>query len=475
MIEFYLNQHKVSTTAPPGSALLDFIRREQGLTGAKLVCKEGECAACAVLVGTLEGGRVHYQNMCSCIMPLANAHGKHIVTIEGLNGEELTPVQQAMVDCHGSQCGFCTPGFVVSLTGALLRAERPGYRQLLKAIDGNICRCTGYKSIERAVQRIAEALPEEAYGLETLLQQGYLPAYFRQMAANLATINEPANDSRPEKEPATTAPLYLGGGTDLLVQMPRKVQHSAVLPVFTQPALKGVREENGRCTIGAAATATELEQSGVIQSILHPQDDFFHLLSSSPIRNMSTVGGNLINASPIGDFTVLFLALDSSIRLQAGGHARTVKLKDFYRGYKKMDRQPEEHLAAIEFERPPKGVCFSFEKVSARRNLDIASVNTAASLAIDGAGRIQTIHLSAGGVGPIPMYLRQTSQFLRGKVLDEPLLKEALDVLQEEIAPISDARGAADYKRRLLRQLMLAHFLKAAPERVDILFVARSS
>lgn len=469
MIEFYLNQHKVSTAAPPGSALLDFIRREQGLTGAKLVCKEGECAACAVLVGALEEEGLQYRNMCSCIMPLANAHGRHIVTIEGLNREELTPVQQAMVDCHGSQCGFCTPGFVVSLSGALLNGKRPGYAQLLRAIDGNICRCTGYKSIERAVQTIADELPEQDYSLETLIREGYLPAYFGQMAENLAALHGGAPAQPSGQEPATAAPLFLGGGTDLLVQAPRKVQHSVVRPVFNRAALKGVREENGRCIIGAATTAAELEGSEVFRSVLHPQDGFFDLLSSSPIRNMSTVGGNLINASPIGDFTILFLALDSRIRLQDGLEERTLPLREFYLGYKKLGRRPEEYLAAIEFEIPKPGQFFSFEKVSARRNLDIASVNTAARLEIGDDAVIRTAHLSAGGVGPVPMYLRRTVGFLQGKEVSEPLLQEALAVLQEEIAPISDARGSADYKRLLLRQLMLAHFHKAAPKRIDIL------
>ncbi|MCO6488348.1 MAG: FAD binding domain-containing protein [Phaeodactylibacter sp.] len=469
MIEFYLNSRKIRTGAPPGGALLDFIRRDQGLTGTKLVCKEGECAACVVLAGTLKNGRMHYQNMCSCIMPLANAHGRHIVTIEGLNGEALTPVQQAIVDCHGSQCGFCTPGFVVSLSGALLGGRRPDYTRLIRAIDGNICRCTGYKSIERAVERIADELPKEDYGLETLIREGYLPAYFRDMAERLAALADPADTGLPEEEPAGAAPLFLGGGTDLMVQAPGKVKDSPVLSVFRQAALKGVREENGRCIIGAATTATELEESEIFQSVLNPEDGFFHLLSSTPIRNMSTVGGNLINASPIGDFTILFLALDSRVRLQDGLEERALPLKEFYLGYKKLARRPEEFLAAIEFDLPKPGQFFSFEKVSARRNLDIASVNTAALLEADERNVLQTAHLSAGGVGPVPMYLHQTAALLRGKVLDEQLLKEALAALQEEISPISDARGSADYKRLLLRQLMLAHFHKAAPDRIDIM------
>jgi len=470
MITFLLNGQNIRTDAPPGTALLDFIRNDQGLKGTKLVCREGECAACAVLAGTLEGDRVNYLAMCSCIMPLANAQGKHIVTIEGLDGAELSPVQQAMVDCHGTQCGFCTPGFVVSLAGALLGSRKPGYGQLWQAIDGNICRCTGYKSIERAVQLIADGLPEEGYGLEALIGQGYVPPYFRQIPARLVAIAPPpaAEAPSPAKETAAPPPLFLGGGTDLLVQIPQGLPSRAVTPVFNAAALKGIGEEGGSCVIGAATTATELQQSGLFQSVLNPADGFFELLSSTPIRNMSTVGGNLMNASPIGDFTILFLALDSSISLQAEGQARAVKLKDFYLAYKKMDRRPEEYLASIRFEIPPKEVFFSFEKVCTRRNLDIASVNTAAALHIDGDGRMQTVHLSAGGVGPIPMYLHQAARFLQGKVLDEQLLREALDIVQEEIAPISDARGTEAYKRRLLRQLILAHFHKAAP-------VARSS
>ncbi len=409
MIEFLLNDQNIRTDAPPGTALLDFIRNEQGLKGAKLVCREGECAACAVLAGTLEGGQARYLAMCSCIMPLANAHGKHIVTIEGLNGAELSPVQQAMVDCHGTQSGFCSPGFVGSLVhplqqaltdhhgpqcgfsppgfvfplaGALLASRKPGYGQLWQAIDGNICRCTGYKSIERAVRRIADGLPDEGCGLETLIGQGYVPAYFRQIPARLAAIAKPlpAEAALPAKETAAPPPLFLGGGTDLLVQIPQGLPSRAVTPVFDAPALKGIREEGGACIIGAATTATELQQSSLFQSVLNPGDQFFELLSSTPIRNMSTVGGNLMNASPIGDFTILFLALDSSISLQAGGQARAVKLKDFYLAYKKMDRRPVEYLASIRFEMPKKEVFFSFEKVCTRRNLDIASVNTAAAL-----------------------------------------------------------------------------------------------
>ena len=162
MIEFILNNHHIQTELPSGSLLLDFIRYQQRLTGTKIGCREGDCGACTVLVGSLKDGRVDYLQLTSCLTPLGNVHGKHVVTVEGLNMDELSPVQQFIVDEGGTQCGFCTVGFVTSLTGyCLSRDQSPVYGDAITAIDGNICRCTGYKSIERATARLTAALAEK--------------------------------------------------------------------------------------------------------------------------------------------------------------------------------------------------------------------------------------------------------------------------------------------------------------------------
>lgn len=181
------------------------------------------------------------------------------------------------------------------------------------------------------------------------------------------------------------------------------------------------------------------------------------MVSSTPIRNMATLAGNLVNASPIGDMTVYLLALDADIILNTN---RKIKLKDFYKGYKQLDKTADEIITKIVFPVPDANAQFSFEKVCKRTHLDIASVNTACLIQLDNEQRIQQIHLSAGGVAPYPKYLEQTKHFLTGKKISVSILQQAIDIMQAEVAPISDARGTADYKRLLLRQLLLTHFEK---------------
>ncbi|HYJ91673.1 MAG TPA: 2Fe-2S iron-sulfur cluster-binding protein, partial [Pyrinomonadaceae bacterium] len=221
MIKFILNDQSIETDLPPGTTVLDFVRYHQNLKGTKIGCREGDCGACAILVGELVGGSVRYRSMTSCLMPLANAAGKHIVTVEGINPEDgsLTPVQQALVDESGTQCGFCTVGFVMSLTGFCADAvndaqdvSRPhvskGSSELaISAVDGNICRCTGYKSIERAAEQICRQL---ASGIER-----FIPDYFETIPGRLSGL--PNGDRHP---PIGNRQLLVGGGTDVYVQKP---------------------------------------------------------------------------------------------------------------------------------------------------------------------------------------------------------------------------------------------------------------
>ena len=221
--------------------------------------------------------------------------------------------------------------------------------------------------------------------------------------------------------------------------------------------LQGIKFENGQCHIGAAVTVTAFAESKLIQDFFSDLKKYIKLISSTPIRNMATMAGNLVNASPIGDMSIFFLALDSDIVLNKNGTSRTIKLKDFYKGYKQIDKAADEIIEKIIFTPPQKNI-FSFEKVSKRTHLDIASVNSACQLQMSDDGVIEDIHLSAGGVAPFPKYLTETISFLKGKMINAENLKAAIEIMNAEIAPISDARGTADYKRLLLRQLFLAHF-----------------
>jgi xanthine dehydrogenase small subunit len=507
MIEFYLNDQPIRTSEAPASALLDFVRYHEQLKGTKIGCREGDCGACTVLVGELnaDGQTVNYQSMTSCLTPLGNAHGKHIVTVEGINaaGSQLTPVQKAIVDEGGSQCGFCTVGFVMSLTGHSLSTQPATEKSTIAAIDGNICRCTGYKSLERAAAKLTaelESRPTEN-ALAWLSEKQFVPGYFAGVPAQLAklrpdeskateasaaviaasatahanggsTVSTSPNghaQNQNDHSHSTPAPFthsLVGGGTDLLVQRLEELREQpGVRLIFDQPGRRGIRHETtGRVVLGAATTASQLLESDLVRGLLPNLPQYLKLVSSTPIRNMGTVAGNFINGSPIGDLTILFLALGASITLlDAAGATRELALSDLYLGYKKLAKAADEQVIEISFPAPLAGDFFHFEKVSKRTHLDIASVNSAAWLRVEN-GVIQAARVSAGGVGPVPLYLARTSEFLQGRELSAETVTDANAVMQEEISPISDVRGTSDYKRLLLRQLLWAHFLQFAPE-----------
>jgi len=468
MVTFLLNDKKIRTDYTPGGTLLDFIRYHQHLMGTKSGCREGDCGACTILVGTLTDATVTYRSMTSCLMPMANTQGKHIVTVEGINAADgsLTAVQQAMVDENGTQCGFCTVGFVMSLTGFCMDRHQPSENSNLNeaaiaAIDGNICRCTGYKSIERAAARLCQlvAQNQEENRLSFAIQKGIVPAYFATVAAQLAAIEADQQATVKPDLHAGQFGVFVGGGTDLYVQRHEEMPHLPAQNLFSHPVLQGITEINGQIEIGAAVTVTELMESPPIQALFPQLWDHLKLVSSTPIRNMATLAGNIANASPIGDLTIWLLALNARLHLRSSAASRIVQLRDFYLGYKTLDKTAEEVIEKIVFTRPTGDYYFNFEKICKRTYLDIASVNTAIFIKME-QGSIVEAHVSAGGVAPIPLYLKRTSEFLREKIRDErgEWLPTAHEIIQSEISPISDVRGSSEYKRLLLRQLFYAHF-----------------
>jgi xanthine dehydrogenase small subunit len=466
MTRFILNDRLVETDFPSGALVLDHIRYHSRLTGTKVGCREGDCGACTVLVGDFENGRLVYRSMTSCLMILGNANGKHIVTVEGINlpggsqgVKKLSPVQEAMVAANGTQCGFCTTGFVMSLTGFMLNDGLKDYGAAQASIDGNICRCTGYKSIERAV----DALTVQWSGkpahdvIPWLVKNNFIPEYFLGIRERLEVLKK---NIAKEKLPFVTVSgtILIGGGTDLLVQKPGMVKRSGLHQLSDDPALKTISVDKGYCHIGASVTLTQFVESPQVREQFPGLDAYVRLISSTPIRNMATMAGNLANASPIGDMSVFFLALDSDLVMNRNGERRTVGLKNFYKGYKEIDRQEGEHLEKIVFPLPA-GRFFNFEKVSKRTHLDIASVNSACLFELEGDDTIKSFHLSAGGVAPFPKYLSQTGSYLCGRKLNGETLEKAVKIMHEEITPISDVRGTSAYKRLLLRQLFFSHFV----------------
>ena len=466
-IQFILNDQEIRTDLPPGTPLLDFIRYDRRLTGTKIGCREGDCGACTILVGEIAPEGMQYKSMTSCIMPLGNARGKHIVTVEGLNLPELNPVQKAIVEEGATQCGFCTVGFVVSLAGFCLSRKAVTVENAIAAMDGNICRCTGYKSLERVAERLVGVLSARDDGepISWLADHAFLPPYFPGILERLKRVKaEIAENTDRTDGPAD---MNVGGGTDLLVQRPDDAAAAAVNLLYDRPELKGIRCADGICHVGGGTTFEALGDSEVMRGLFPRMDAIMHRIASTPIRNMATLAGNIVNASPIGDMTIFFLALGATVVLREGETSREVPLRALYRGYKKLDKTPGELVESVHFTMPGENHRFNFEKVSKRTCLDIASVNSAACVEVDD-GTITAASISAGGVAPIPLFLDATTTFLEGRPVEDAVIKEAGEIARGEVVPISDARGSAEYKRLLLRQLVYAHFLTWFPDRVHL-------
>ncbi len=460
MNTFIINDREVSVDLRDGKATLKTIRQNLNLRGTKEVCGEGDCGACMVLLGENEGDDINYKAVNSCLLPTGELGGKHVITIEGLNQERLSLIQETFVKEFAAQCGFCTPGFIVALTGFLLSTPDLDKDEAIQSISGNMCRCTGYVSIKRALFSILEKLnaddfkntkPGSAARNELLIKENIIPPYFagiREKIKNIQVIPF-----------ALSGSTIIAGGTDICVQKKGGLEDTEYSFLSQRSDLREIKMEQGKCFIGGAVTFEDLRNSEALEHIFPEGKKVFRLIASLPIRNRATIAGNIANASPIGDISIFLLTLDSTLLLNDGALKREVKLQDFFKGYKQMDKKENEIIEWVTFDMPDENTFLHFEKVSKRKYLDIASVNTAARITVK-ENIIQTIGLSAGGVGPFPLYLSKTCDFLKGKKIEEAVVDEAAKIADSEVSPISDTRGSEKYKRLLLSQLIRMHFIK---------------
>ncbi len=461
MIRFLLNSETHATHAPPGSVALDYLRAHAKLKGTKEGCREGDCGACAVLLGMPEGPRIRYRPVASCLLPLAEAHGRHVVTIEGLNQATPTPIQQALIDEGATQCGFCTPGIVIGLTGFLLNSRSLSVEDAKASIEGNLCRCTGYVSILRAIDRLIEQTAPYLSGtdrIKALVALAGIPRSFLDAPEHLAHFEDGTTSGG-----ANGQAVVLGGGTDLFVQRADELLADRFRPLSREPALNAIRLSSDGLMIGGAVTTEALIESAEVQTFRPEMPALLRLVSSQLVRNRATVAGNLVNASPIGDLSIMLLALNAELHLDHHGAKRRLPLNAFFKAYKAFDLQPGEIIEHIRLPSAVDEARFHFEKVSRRTYLDIACVNTAALVRLED-DVIRDVMLAAGGVAPIPLRLKATEEMLKGQPLTCDTLSRAATSAEEEIAPISDVRGSARYKSRLLRRLLFAHFITLFPE-----------
>jgi len=453
--------------------LLDVLREDLGLTGTKEGCREGDCGACLVLLGIPELEGICYRTVNSCLLPLGNAAGRHVVTIEGLNQPDLSPIQKALVDEGAIQCGFCTPGLVIALTGFLLSGVPLTTDNGIAALGGNICRCTGYVAIRRAIARVCgqfrDLEPTEGQSssarIAALVARQVLPRYFIDVPTRLHSLAAAATTEVPGEEREAHSPILVAGGTDLFVTQADQLRDAELTFLSRREDLQGIRIEDDICCIRAATPLTAIEASPIIRRLFPDLGRHFARIASLSIRNRATVAGNIVNASPAGDLSVMFLALNATVVLARGRRQRTIRLRDFFRGYKVLDMAADEMIVELRFPVPDAATRFDFEKVSRRDHLDIASVNSAIRLRVR-EDRIIEAHAAAGSVAPVPLYLRSTVTFLQGRPISAATAREAAAVAGREISPISDVRGSADYKRALLQRLISIHFLTMFPERI---------
>lgn len=460
-LSFILNDSSIAVEDNPAKTLLDFIRIDAGLKGTKEGCREGDCGACTVLLGEVIDNKLKYKSVNSCLFPIGNVAGKHVVTIEGLNNNSLTAVQTEFNHEGASQCGFCTPGFVNSLTGYVIENSKLNNDKAKEALSGNICRCTGYASINRATENLVEKISnmniDSNERIESLVSKNILPEYFSTIKVRLSELLDKNNLNNSHT-------IKIGGGTDLFVQKPTSLLNEDVSFIKNLDLTHiDVIEDN--IHIGAGVTIEQFKNSEIITKHFPELSEQLNLFASLPIRNSATIGGNIVNASPIGDSTSIFIAMDSKLILNLKGNRREVKLNKFYKGYKDIDLSENEYVEKIVFTLPNESTYFNFEKVSKRKYLDIASVNTAIKVEVTN-DIIKSVFISAGGVSPIPLFLEKISNFLLGKPVDTNVLLDALDIAQNELSPIDDIRGSAEYKGLLLTQLLKAHFIKLFPNKI---------
>lgn len=470
MTEFLLNGSEYSTAFPEGAVTLDMIRREAGLKGTKEGCREGDCGACTVLLGIPYGAGIRYQAVCSCILPVGELRGRHLVTIEGLSSRDsFSLVQKAFVDQGASQCGFCTPGMILSLTGYLLSTTRPDAEGAVGSLGGNICRCTGYIAVRKAVETVVAAAgrseaesPFDIQHLEHLVSRDVLPPYFLDAAGRLRQFDQDTGRSGDSDEGV----INVAGGTDLFPTAAEELRDKDLSFILRKPELTDIAlEGDGTVRFGAAVTVTDIQRAGIFSGIGNLHESLMQI-SSMQIRNRATAGGNIVNASPIGDLAIILLALDSELRISGPDGARDVPLRDFYSGYKIIDLGEDELIESIAFTRPGESESVNFEKVAMRRHLDIASVNSAARFEVK-EGVIEKAVISAGGVAAVPMILQRTCSDISGLEISAETVLRACENAGEEVTPIDDVRGSAEYKRTLLMNLIKAHFLKLFHDRLD--------
>jgi xanthine dehydrogenase small subunit len=454
----------------PNTTVLNYLRQTERRVGTKEGCGEGDCGACTVVLGELDGDRLTYRAVNSCIQFVGALDGKQLLTVEDLAAPDgtLHPCQQAMVDCHGSQCGFCTPGFVMSLFALYQEKGEPDRNRIDDALAGNLCRCTGYGPIAAAAKSM------KAGGQADRFARGA-----RKTVAALKALDDGAmagleSDGRRYFAPRSADALaellleypgatILAGGTDVGLWVTKQLRRlGPIISIGEVADLKRISVDQRWIEIGAAVTYTEA--LATIEAHYPDIAGVIRRLGSEQIRNAGTIGGNVANGSPIGDSPPPLIALGSRLVLRRGDRDRELALEDFFLDYGKQDRQPGEFVVAVKVPiADPKRILRCY-KVSKRFDQDITASLGAFALTLAG-DEVEDIRICFGGMAPVPKRARQAEAALRGKQWTQENIEAVCWVLSEDYTPISDMRASARYRLRVAQNLLRKFFIETtSPE-----------
>ena len=467
-IRFLLNGEAVALTqVQPHETLLDWLRLNRNLRGTKEGCAEGDCGACTVLVGRLGTAGLVYESVNACIRFMGSLDGCHVVTVEHLKGANgaLHPVQQAMVDFHGSQCGFCTPGFVMSLYGLWMRTPRPSDARIEKALQGNLCRCTGYEAIMRAARAVSDygtrdndplAVERAAVTRQLEAMRDGRRVEIGEGRARLVVPASPDDLAQVlEAEPKATV---VAGSTDVglwVTKMMRDI--SPVVFIGGLRELQAISEEDGVVTIGAGVSYSEGRD--YLGRRIPALGMLIDRIGGEQVRNMGTIGGNIANGSPIGDMPPPLIALGARLTLRKGKQRRTIALEDFFIAYGRQDRQPGEFVEAVHVKVPAPDAHFAVYKVSKRRDEDITAALGAFHVTV-ADGVVGSARIAYGGMAATPKRAKAVEAALLGRPWTQATVEAAQAAYAQDYQPLSDMRASADYRALAAKNLLLRFYME---------------